>query len=262
MIDGQIGPRSDAEWLTLAREVAAEFAGTIEEKHRQRRLPYEEIRRLKETGLSAIFIAAAHGGGGARWPVVTEVIRELATADGSVGTLFGYHIIGAIHVRKETAERRAQIQREIARDRLWLAGVVNPRDDEIRFAPADGGFVLNGRKTFCTGAAFADRLTIVGRRTDTGEAATAFLPAKRQGIRHNQDWDHLGLERTESGSFDLIDVHAAADEVYTVKPEDGASHATAIRVPVNQLIFTNLYIGFALGAFRAARHYTRTAQYS
>jgi alkylation response protein AidB-like acyl-CoA dehydrogenase len=262
MAEGQevtaIRTRSDAEWLELARQVAADFASTIEARHRQRRLPHDEIRRLKESGLSAIFIAAEHGGGGASWPVVTEVVRELAAADGSAGALFGYHLLGAIHLRKETAARRAEIQREIARDRLWLAGVANPRDDDIKIEPAGRGFILNGRKTFCTGAAFADRLTIVGRRSDTGEPATAFLPAGRDGIRYNQDWDHLGLDRTESGSFDLVDVHAAAEEIYTFRPEDAASHATAIRVPVNQLIFTNLYVGFALGAFRAARHYTRT----
>ncbi len=243
------------DWLQLAREIAAEFAATVAERHRERRLPYAELRRLKDSGLTALLIPAERGGAGAGFSSALEVLRELAAADGSVATLLGYHFIGVVHLRREPATRRARLEEHIARDRLWLAGIANPRDDEITIAPTSGGFLLNGRKTFCTGAAFADRVTVTGRRTDDGAAALAFIPADRPGIVHHGDWDHLGLDRTESGSFTLTDVFVAPEELKVVGDTPEERHAVAVRTPVNHLVFANLYLGFALGALRAARRY-------
>lgn len=243
------------DWLEVARGIGAEFAATVAERHRSRQLPHAELRRLKDSGLTALLIPDERGGAGASFSTALQIVRELAAADGSVATLLGYHFIGIVHLRREPPARRASLEEQIARERLWLAGIANPRDDEITIAPVAGGFLLNGRKTFCTGAAFADRVTVAGRRTDDGAAAQAFIPSDRPGIAHHGDWDHLGLDRTESGSFTLTDVFVAPEELKTVGDTPEERHAVAVRTPVNHLVFANLYLGFAIGALRSARRY-------
>jgi alkylation response protein AidB-like acyl-CoA dehydrogenase len=252
------GPRDRRAWEALAEEVAAELARDVAERHRARTPPLAQIALLKRRGLATMVLPEEFGGGGAPWPVVVAVARELAAVDGSVGTLFGYHSMNLIHQDIGAGPRRAARLAEIGRDRLWAAGVANPRDDDVRITPAaDGGFRVNGRKSFCTGAAFAERLSVWGRRTDTGETVTAWLRADAPGLSCDRDWDALGLAGADSSGFTMEDVLVAEAEVLPDRREGDRDFAAAVRVPVNQLMFANLYLGFALGAFRAGRDYVR-----
>ncbi len=247
--------RSSADWLAASGMLAADFAAHAAERERAKSSAAPQLDAIKASGLSVLMIPREHGGGGAAWPLATRIIHDLAAADGSLGVLFAYHTFNSVHLRRLSPARRAMAERDVVAGRLWLSGIANPRDGEITIAPAEGGFVLNGRKTFCTGALFADRLSVSGRRTDTGGIVRVLLPTDRPGISYGDDWDSLGLQRTESGSVTLTDVHIAADEIAAVVPDDEHDHAAAIHVPVNQSAFTAFYLGFARGAIDAARAY-------
>lgn len=249
--------RSPADWLAVAATLAADFAAHAAERERAKASAAPQLDAIKAGGLSVLVIPREHGGGGADWPLTTRIIHDLAAADGSLGVLFAYHTFNSVHLRRLSPDRRAAAEREVVAGRLWLSGIANPRDGEISITPAEGGFVLNGRKTFCTGALFADRLSVSGRRTDTGGIVRVLLPTDRAGISYGDDWDSLGLQRTESGSFTLTDVRIAADEIAAVVPDDEHDHAAAIHVPVNQSAFSAFYLGFARGAIDAARAYVQ-----
>jgi alkylation response protein AidB-like acyl-CoA dehydrogenase len=240
------------EWVARARALGAGLAATVVERERANTPPTEQIALLKEQGFSTLLIPREFGGGGARWLTALAVVRELCAADGSLGVLLGYHLISTANMR---LPERA---RQIVDQKLWVAGLANSRDDDIDFALApDGSWRLSGRKTFCTGARFADRLVAYGRAPD-GQTLTAWLPSNRPGITFGGDWDHLGLGRTESGSFTLADVHAHAHEVSPVTLYDGTDFGASLRTPLVHSMFANYYLGFAQGALRAARDYVRT----
>ncbi|GGB28275.1 FMNH2-dependent monooxygenase [Tistrella bauzanensis] len=254
-----IGPRSHDAWMALAGEVAAALAADIARRHRDHTPPHDQIRLLKASGLATMAVPAASGGGGARWSTVVAVARELAAVDGSVGTLFGYHSMGVLHQSIGRPALAGPRLAEIARDRLWLAGVTNPRDDDVQVRPDGGDVVLDGTKSFCTGAAFADRLVVWGRRTDTGAPVLVYLRGDAPGLRCHHDWDSLGLDRADSGGFTLDGVRVPAADMQMEDRDGVDAFAVAARTPVNQLTFANLYLGFALGAFRAGRDYVRTS---
>ncbi len=249
--------RDAADWLGLSAALTADFAAHAADRERAKSSAAPQLDEIKASGLSVLAIPKAHGGGGADWSLVTRIIHDLAAADGSLGVLFAYHTFNSVHLRRLDPARRAAAEREVVAHRLWLSGIANPRDGEITIAPVDGGFAMNGRKTFCTGALFADRLSVSGRRTDTGAIVRVLLPTDRPGISYGDDWDSVGLQRTESGSFTLTDLRIAADEIAAVVPDDENDHAAAIHVPVNQSAFTAFYLGFARGAIDAARDYVR-----
>lgn len=248
---------TETDWVDLARNIAAEFATDIAERTRERASPTPQIERLKQSRLSSLIVAAENGGPGVAWSTALRTVREIAAGDGSVGLLYGYHLLNLVNIRREPVERWRGHEREVLAERLWLAGLINPRDPGIRFTPDGNGYRLDGQKSFCSGAAFADRLSISGVRTDTDESIFAYIPADRPGIRYADDWDHFGVERSESGSFTVENTPVAADEVVIADIHTLDNPSEALRTPVNQSVFTQFYLGFALGALRAAGTYVR-----
>lgn len=248
-------PTSTEEWLALARRIGEEFSQDIAERSRTRQRPTAQLQRLKDSGLTNLAIPRELGGGGQPWSLVTRSIREIAAGDGSVGMLYGYHQLNVVNLRREPQPRRNRLLADIAERRLWLAGVVNPRDDDILASPDAGGFRLHGRKGFCSGAAFADLLSVSARHAQSGQRLMALIPGDRPGLQYADDWDHFGVERSDSGSFTLDAVRAETGEVLANDLEDGADFSAVIRTPVNQSAFTQFYLGNALGALRAARAY-------
>ncbi|KUM34261.1 acyl-CoA dehydrogenase family protein [Pseudomonas sp. EpS/L25] len=242
-------------WLALAREIAVEFAARVVADERDRVRPDAQLQRLKDSGLTNLVIPVRLGGAGQPWSLAMRVLREIAAGDGSVGMLLGYHLLNTVNLRREPQPRRDQLLAEVAEGRLWLAGVINPRDDDIRAIPVAGGYRLTGRKGFCSGAAFADRLAISARDQVSGARLMLTLPADRPGLVYADDWDHFGVARSDSGSFTLTEVWASAEEAQVCDLEDASDFAAVIRTPVNQSAFTQYYLGAAQGVLREARRY-------
>lgn len=246
---------AEQQALAKARELSSEFSTLLEENRDMRaELPWPQLERLKASGLTNAVIPPSRGGLGLRWPVIGRIVREIAAGDGSVGALLGYHTMQLFHLRREPTERWHGLERRIAGERLWLAGVVNPRDDNVQATPVQDGFVLNGRKNFCTGNGVADLLTLSITLPD-GQAGFVLVPATTAGVKRQHNWDAIGLERSESGSVVLEDVRVARDQI-TLDDDDAAGRfLSTIRGPVNQSIFVNFYTGYTEGAVRATRHF-------
>jgi len=254
----------EEKWLAVAREVSAEFSRTAVEGYRTRRRPTAEIQRLKDSGLATLTIPESLGGGGGDWRLVVEVIREIAAGNGSLGVLLTHHYFGIDGLRALPEPQRTEAWRE-AVDKRWFRGVIaNPRDPEIVATPIGGGkFALNGRKTFCTGAAFADQIGAQVRRADTRQYVLAILKPPLPGLTHHGDWDNIGLPQGDSGSFTLENVIVDETDLraFGPVPADGETPEPSLGllgVPTGNLAFANVYLGTAVGALRAARDYIQT----
>ncbi len=254
----------EEKWLAVAREVSAEFSRTAVEGYRTRRRPTAEIARLKEAGLATLLIPEALGGGGGDWRLVVEVIREIAAGNGSLGVLLTHHYFGIEGIGQLPEPQRSEAYREAVRTKYFRGVIANPRDPEIVATPrGDGTFALNGRKTFCTGAAFADQIGAQVRRADTGQLALAVLRPPLEGLTHHGDWDAIGLPQGDSGTFTLENVIVAEKDLrsFGLPPKDGdrpEPNLGALGVPSGNLAFSNVYLGTAVGALRAARDYIQT----
>lgn len=254
----------EEKWLAVARTVSAEFSQTVAEGYRTRRRPTAEIQRLKDSGLSTLLIPEEHGGGGGDWRLVVEVIREIAAGNASLGVLLTHHYFGIEGLASLPEPQRAAAYREAVETRYFRGVIANPRDPEVIATPrGDGTFALNGRKSFCTGAAFADQIGVQIRRADTGELGLALVRPPAAGLTHLGDWDNIGLLQGDSGSFTLEDVIVAEQDIRSFggppKPGDRPEpNLGALGVPSGNLAFSNVYLGTAVGALRAARDYIQT----
>lgn len=237
-------------WLANAERVSSAFASSHGNV-------IDRLQTLKDQGFTTLAIPVENGGKGARWPQIVAVVREIAAGDSAAGTLLGYHTFNVAHLRL-APQTRSHFERLIVEQQWWLAGIANPLDDDMRFTRHGDGWQVSGFKTFCTGAAIADRLKITGLAEDGQTRLSAMIPRSREGVRYGDDWDHLGLADTFSGSITLDAVQVFPDEVINqsqASPGDFPWHGLV--TPLNQSIFTNLYLGYAIGALRAAKAYTR-----
>jgi alkylation response protein AidB-like acyl-CoA dehydrogenase len=254
----------EKKWLTVAREVSAEFARDVVEGYRTRRKPEKEIARLKESGLTSLLISQELGGNGGDWRLVVEVIREIAAGNGSLGVLLTHHYFGIESIAKLPEPQRTNAYREAVEKRYFRGVIANPRDPEIIATPiGNGKFALNGRKSFCTGAAFADQIGAQVRRADTRQYVQAILRPPLEGLKHHGDWDAIGLPQGDSGTFTLenVIVDEADLRAFGSPPKDGDTpepNLGPLGVPSGNLAFSNVYLGVAIGALRAARQYIQT----
>jgi len=188
----------------------------------------------------------------ATWVDAFKIIQELSKADGSIGQLYGNHLI--LSVLDQVAGTPAQAERfyrATAQKHLFWGNAVNTRDTRLKIEPEGNYYRVNGIKSFGTGLLVAD-MRVISAVQDSVESPIFFvIPKEREGIVYNNDWDNMGQRRTASGSFTFHNVLVTQDEILGPSPFPESGFATLLFV-VNQLFKTHVYLGIAEGAFAIA----------
>jgi alkylation response protein AidB-like acyl-CoA dehydrogenase len=239
--------------LALAESLARDFAATAIERDRRGGTPKSERDALRASGLLALSVPKELGGSGASWPATLHVVRAIARADGSLGHVFGFqHLLLATVRLFGTPRQFESLARATAEGRWFWGNALNPLDPRTTLARQGRDRVLNGEKSFCSGARDADALVVSALDAETGKLVVAAIPADRSGITAREDWDNMGQRQTDSGSVAFRDVHVRADEVLAEPGPLGSTFAT-LRPCIAQVTLANVYLGIAEGALEAAR---------
>ncbi|MFE0749666.1 acyl-CoA dehydrogenase family protein [Gordonia sp. NPDC058843] len=262
--------RTDVEALSIARELAAEFAVGAVERDRERRLPHPEIDRLSESGLLALTVPARFGGLDVRPSVLAEVVSILAAADASIAQIPHSHFVYLNLVRLSAGQA---LQERIFTDVLAGGRVANAQserggktiaDISTRLSPAGEDsrtrFVLDGEKFYCTGSLFADTLAVLAKldvavRDLTPGEYVAFVPANADGVEIVDDWDAVGQRTTGSGTVRFTGVGVGVEDLVTRAP---ATSAPTGYGAFAQLLHVAIDVGIARGALREAAEFVRT----
>jgi alkylation response protein AidB-like acyl-CoA dehydrogenase len=248
---------SSIQPLTEVARLVEAFRAGAAERDAAGQTPRAERDLLRGSGLLALRIPSELGGLGADWPTVLSAVREIATADGSLAHLFGYHHLDIITPHLiGTPEQRDRWYTETLRRGLFWGNSLNPLDTRTTLVrTGDSTFCLNGEKSFCTGAADSDVLVVSA--TEPGEARlrVAIIPTDRDGVEVRDDWDNMGQRSTDSGSVAYNDVEVFEEELLG-PPGPGGSVWAGLRTCVTQSILSNIFLGVAQGALSEARAYT------
>ncbi|WP_078314568.1 acyl-CoA dehydrogenase family protein [Mycobacterium sp. D16Q16] len=245
------------EWTRIAARVADELATTTLERDRANQNPAAEIGLLREHGLLSFATAREFGGAGGSLAQALQLSRIIAAADGSIGQLLVYHFSNGVWTYiLGSPTQREHIARGVGEQGWFQGSVSNPRDPGITVTRTDEGYRVNGTRTFATGVALADLITVL---LYDEEPINAIIPRDREGLRFNDDWDNLGQRLTASGSVEFDNVLLRHDEVLTGLGEygDAREHRDGLRALFSQLIFVHLYLGIAEGALAAGVTYVR-----
>ena len=128
----------------------------------------------------------------------------------------------------------------------------NPSGMETRAEAADGGYVLNGSKTWITNSPIADVAVVWARdKTSDGNPVRGFLvETERDGVTTNKITEKLSLRASITGEIGLNDVF--------VPEENLLPGVSGMKGPLSCL--TQARFGIAWGAVGAARDCFETAR--
>ena len=240
-----------------AQALAARLAETAVDRDRAGALPFAEVDWLRQSGLLKLLVSEAAGGFGGAWSEGIAATRIVAAADASIAHLLGYHYLNYLSaVLGATMAQKTAIDHGIIAEDWFLGDSVNPLDPGLSVVREGDGIRLDGRRSFATGAAVADRILLTFRVGERG--AITLLPRDRQGVRPNDDWDNLGQRLSASGSLSFDNVIVAVDEV--LGPGLDVPAPDPVPSPMSAMIQTTLSViqlGIAEGALAAGAAYTR-----
>ncbi|MCR6502370.1 acyl-CoA/acyl-ACP dehydrogenase [Shinella sp. CPCC 101442] len=225
--------------------------------------PADGILALHEAGLLTASVTQEHGGAGYGVSDIVELMASLGRGDPSVALIALMNL--QFHANQGSGDPRAiaphlylRILNE-SRQRPTLLNAFRAEPDlgtpargglpATRARYSSEGWILSGRKMFCTGSTGLD-YHLPWAVTDEAEPRVAefLVPAESDGIEILPTWNHLGMRATQSHDVVYHDVVVPHDHI--VNPETITSrtrqndHLAAPSV----LAFSALYIGVARAA--------------
>jgi alkylation response protein AidB-like acyl-CoA dehydrogenase len=248
---------TDRDPLAIAASIAAALATTAAARDERGGTPKEERDMLRRSGLLGLVVPAELGGWGTGWADTMRVVRILSRADSAVAHVFGFH-----HLLLATArlfgkrEQWVPLFADTAKNAWFWGNALNPLDTRTTIAERHGAFILNGHKSFCSGARDSDRLIVSALPAGGGRLVVAAIPTAREGVHLRDDWDNIGQKQTDSGGADFTDVVVTQAEILDTPGPLGSTFAS-LRPCIAQLVLANVYLGIAEGAVAEARRYTR-----
>ena len=252
--------RSDAEALSVARELAAHFKRESAVRDRDRRLPLDELELFSHTGLWGITVPQAWGGAGVSNVTLAQVVALIAAADASLGQIPQNHFYALEVLRVNgTPAQQARLYAEVlAGQRFGNAlaeiGTKTAHDRTTHLARAEDGYRITGRKFYATGALYAQRIptSVVD---DNGVQHLAFVPRDSDGLTVIDDWSGFGQRTTGSGSVLFDNVFVATEDVI---PFQSAFERPTPVGPLAQILHAAIDTGIARAAFEDALHFVST----
>jgi alkylation response protein AidB-like acyl-CoA dehydrogenase len=247
-----------SSFVDAAGQIAAKLSESAAARDKAGEAPFEEVDLLRRSGLLKLLIPTEDGGLGGRWTDALEVTRTIASGDGSIGQLIGYHYVNSLTPELAgTPEQGKAYRRQVAKHNWFVADSVNPLDPGLAARKEAGRFILNGSKSFSTGALVADSIVVAFPHEE--KTYLTALPRNTPGLRPNDDWDNIGQRLTASGSVSFENV-AVPEEALIGSPighDTPPSPRATIFIPLVQAVFAHFYLGVAEGALNAAAQYTR-----
>lgn len=218
--------------------------------------PLDQLKLLKDSGLLTLLIPREYGGGGQPWSSALKIGREFAKVDGSLGHLYGYHF-SSVHAPflRGTPEQAADFYRRSAAGNWFWGNTANSFSKSLFGRQEGEWYILDGFRPFTSGSHIADYLQIAWEDRLTNERYFSAIPATREGIKIEDDWDGIGQRQTGSGRVTYTNVRVHRDEVFDFKPSEAKPYQTLTPFQ-QQSVLLNVFIGSAQGALIAARDYT------
>ncbi|MBR0900142.1 acyl-CoA dehydrogenase family protein [Bradyrhizobium tropiciagri] len=186
-------------------------------RERNRTLPIEEIRLLKEAGFGALRVPIEFGGLGATLRQTFELLIELAAADSNLPQALRAHfnLVEDLRLNKDEAIK-ARWLGAIANGALVGVAVTEPglgAVDRYRTAVTSEGAALrlNGLKYYTTGTLYADHLLVAADQD--GKRVTVLIDTSQPGVSVADDWDGFGQRLTASGTAEFKDVTVTPDRI-------------------------------------------------
>lgn len=245
------------DFVAIARELGPAFAARAAEHDAADSFVSENYTALRERGLFTAGVPAELGGGGASHAELCAMIRELGRhcSSTALAAAMHTHVVAAMAYNWRAGNKAPEAMlRKVAAENLvlvtsggadWLAG-------SGTLTKVEGGFKMNGRKIFGSGAPSANVLMTTGIYDDptNGPMVIHFpVPMNAPGVTVLDTWRVLGMRGTGSQDIELKDVFVPEAATQGVRRPAGKWHPAVHVVCLIALpIVYSAYLGVAESA--------------
>lgn len=215
-------------------------------RDQERRLPFEEVRWLRDVGFGALRIPQAYGGFEITLPELFCLLIELSSADPNITNIFRSHQgFTEDLLNAPRGGWRDEWLGRLGRGEMIGSGFSeltgNVGDYSTTIVRDELGYRLNGAKFYTTGSIYADWINL-GATNGSGDPIAALVPTVAPGVEILDDWDGFGQAMSGSGTARFNDVVL---EPFHIKPD-------AARFPYTQAFFQLVHLASLAGIGRAA----------
>lgn len=193
----------------LAAEIAQrEIAPHITRWDREHTFPRELYAKLNEAGLMGLLVPEKYGGSGADCIAYARAIEELARVDAGTAVTVSVHSMICMAILKiGSEEQRSTYLPMLAQENAIAAFALTEPDAgsdaaNIRASAkrVDGGYVLNGRKQWCTNGSYSTVIMGMFRSGSPGaKGVSAFLiDNATPGMLIEKITDKLGIRTSNT----------------------------------------------------------------
>lgn len=222
------------DWPALARRLAPGFAARAADHDREGSFPFENFRELGEAGFFALTVPASRGGHEASLTTYLRVQEEIAAGDGSTALAFMMHL-KTFGQEREAHTYPAHWFDELCRGAVedgWLnntaateEGLGSPAGGglpETAVIESEGGWLLNGRKTFATLSPLLHYFIVLARLPaapgQPPPVGNLMVLRSDPGVSVVETWDSLGMRATGSNDVLLENVQLPQDRLMSRRP--------------------------------------------
>ena len=205
---------TDADLTARFRPVLDSIAHGAVDRDRNRELPREQIRLLRDAGFTALRVPVEHGGLGATVRQTFAQLTDLAAADPNLTQALRVHFFtveGFLAGGDAEGLRRAG-EGIIYGNAISEKGIGAVDRFQTHLTPTDdGNYQLNGTKYYSTGTLYADVISVAADLD--GRRVTVLVDADAPGVHQFDDWDGFGQRLTGSGTTVFTGVTVDAEAV-------------------------------------------------
>ncbi len=250
----------DARFIDLAARIGAVAAEHAAEHDRDATFVTEAYAAMREHGYLALTVPEELGGLGATMRQACYAQAELAGHDGASALSVAMHTyltLVQVYRRRKGAPDAEAVLRRVAADGVVIAtsGGSDWLWPTATAVPTDSGYLVSGRKTFCSQSPEATVVATCAVLGEPGEQADVMhfsVPLSAPGVRIEQTWDTLGMRGTASHDVVLTDVAVPSGAIAGHRPY-GELGAPLLAATVHFApIVGATYFGIAAGARDAA----------
>jgi len=212
---------------TVTRFVAKEIAPNVDAWEDAREFPRELYGRCAELGFLGLKFPERYGGQGGTHLHDAIWVEELARSGGSGGVAAGLNAHASIAMPPifnfGTEEQKQRwLVPGIAGEKIGALGITEPGAGSdvagitTTARKVDGGYVVNGAKTFITNGVRADFLVCACKTTEEGgHGGISFLVLEREmaGYEVAQKLEKLGWHSSDTGELAFTDVEVPAENL-------------------------------------------------
>ncbi len=240
-------------------QVAGAFSERAEENDRLARFPAENFADLARAGLLSLAVPLELGGRGGDYLAFSLAAEEIARGDASTCLCFTMHCAGVAASLAGDDDQRRRTTERLADGAIFTVVFTESgsgthfMEPQMSATRVDGGYLLNGSKSFATSAGAAEVVVVNAVVDGTPEGAfTLFMvdPKANPGIEVTGRWDAMGMRANDSRSLVFTDAFVAAAD--RIGPEGGGKDVVLGRPNFIALGLAATSVGIARAALDMA----------